>query len=202
MRGYVWIGAVLLGAPAWAEEPLPYTATMNLVARFNNSDSSAVPGDEKIDDKAYTLTFAYALPRQGDEGKATSRRDYAALRLFQVKEQHQSGTSQFGLPGVSSIRGIEAVYGQRLFFAGEAHSGFGVGWYGGLARIQERWVNQCCGSAPEERSSFTPVVGGEVYYKIDLARNVFVEPGTRLVFMRTKAGNVFFPFAINLGAQF
>lgn len=202
MRGYVWIGAALLAAPAWAEEPMPYWVTANLVARFNNSDTSEVPGSEKIDDKAYAYTFAYALPGADDKSVSTRRREYVALRLAQGKEEHQSGTAQYGQSGVSSIRSLEVVYGQRFFFTSGAQGGFGVGWYGGAASLRERWVSQCCGTTPEERTALTPVVGGEVYYKIDLARNVFVEPGTRFVFMRAKAGMFFFPFAINLGAQF
>lgn len=198
----MWIGMALLAASAWAEEPLPYTVTVNLAARLSNPDTSLVPGNEKIDDKAYTYTFAYALPRSDDQASVNRRRDYVALRLAQSKQEHQVGGAQYGQPGVSSIRTVEVVYGQRYFFMAESHRGFGVGWYGGAASVKERWVNQCCGSTPQERSAIAPVVGGEVYYKVDLARNVFVEPGTRLVFTRTKAGTVFFPFAINLGAQF
>jgi hypothetical protein len=170
----------------------------NVVPKLQNSDDSSVPGHEKIDDGAYMFALSYVnTPDDHDMGPFGKKVSYYSLRAFQFKHKYTDSAD-----GVSSVKGVAAVYGQRYLLNKSGYQGFGLGWYAGVAKVKDTWVEKCCGPNPTEEDAVWPIGAAEVFYKYDVAKNVFVEPGVTLAWQSQGSGSISTQFQLMVGAQF
>lgn len=192
-----------MGSWASAQDSFrPFSVTVNLAARATNSESQNLAGSDKVDDGAYTIDLSYSMPGEEALGDAFGKRfSYFGLRLFQWKDTFTEKISGLEFDGHYSAKGIAALYGRRYFVSREVYKGIGIGWYGGAASMKQEWQFSTGGDA-QSKSGVVPVLGAEAFYRIDVWRNVFIEPVLSIAYWKTKAGPLASPIALNLGARF
>jgi hypothetical protein len=187
---------------SWGAESGPYSVSANLIARAMNSENTdGVPESQKIDNRAYSINFSYNIELEGASGDSLGRRiQYYSLRLFQWKNSFSESTATAVNAGVYGVKGMAALYGRRYFVDRKSYQGLAFGLYGGLASMKQR--SAVFQSQIKEESVVTPIAGTEVLYRVDVWRNVYVEPTVSVAYWKTKAGLFLPTVAVNLGATF
>jgi len=181
-----------------------YSFSLSAVPGLQNSTDSSVPGENKISDKAYQFQLNYVnQPQRHIAGPFKQKLDYYSLRAFAYKTAYTDpeDTGAFA-DGVASVEGIAVLYGQRYLMSEQAYQGLGLGWYGGFATVKDTWVQKCCGATPTEENKTIPVVAAEVFYKFNVARNIYIEPVVTVAYEDKGTGPVDYIPALILGGEF
>ena len=198
------ISAVSIANAEESGEFKHFSLSANVVPTLQNSTDTSVPGENKINDTAFQYQFNYInQPTDYKAGPVNQKLDYVSLRKFAYKHAYTDPDSTgTAADGVGSIDGIALLYGQRYLLSETGYQGFGLGWYAGYAMITDTWVQKCCGPIPTVEKKGIPVAAAEIFYKINVIPNFYIEPGVTFAYESKGSGPVNTIPAIIVGGEF
>lgn len=181
-----------------------FSVSLNAVPSLQNSTDTSVPGESQISDKAYQYQINYInQPQDYAAGPIRQKLDYYSLRAFAYKHAYTDPESTgTAADGVGSIDGYAFLYGQRYLISDKGYQGFGLGWYAGVAMINDIWVQKCCGATPTKEKKTIPVAAAELFYKFNATSNIYIEPGVTIAYESKGTGPVNFIPALIVGGEF
>jgi hypothetical protein len=187
-------------AQAQEQSGSTFSIFLNAIPKYQNASVDDVPGSQNLNDKAYQYGVSYTWGPKDKSGSAVrAEYDYVSVRRLRFINRYVDAAL-----GASEEEGIAILYGQRYMITGSGYGGFGAGWYAGVFTGNERWVEKGITTTPREGTLAFPLGSGEVFYKWNVLKNLFVEPSLLLAWNSKAEGNSGFQLMPQLliGAQF
>jgi len=173
-----------------------FSILASLAPSLSNQDVDNVANSDQLDDAAYQFQLNYTWKATNAPLFSKAEFEYISVRAFKFIDEY----TEEGVTGATELEGIALFYGQRYMMSHDTYEGLGFGWYAGAAIGTDTWIEPGY-TTPVEDDMFAPLAAAEVFYKLNLNQQFYVEPSLLVAVDKDVGGITFLP-SIIAGIEF